>query len=197
MGAGLLGFGMVSSLPCIDYEEGGYSPMDDGFCDTGHHIDSTSSDSSHHEPQNTGVEDRSYSGRENLRNENGKLIRPSPLDFLKGAAMLPMFTSPENNRERRPSLWRSVSQKVLNGELLVRSSPSHDESTATPVARKLKRRQRIETAFRKAMNFSWYHFLLLLLFYMTLSVASFSFLVDNWSILDSCYFAVVTFTTIG
>lgn len=49
------------------------------------------------------------------------------------------------------------------------------------------------------MDFSLTHCFIILLLYILLSIVVFYFLLDdeNWTIIDTIYFAIVTFTTIG
>jgi hypothetical protein len=101
--------------------------------------------------------------------------------------------------EKRISPWKNLSKKVLIGDLLLL-----DESIVPPLQepsqleRRLWIRRKVEKAFRKGMNFSLWHCFVAIFIYILISVLAFYVILDNdWTIIDSCYFAVVTFTTIG
>lgn len=57
--------------------------------------------------------------------------------------------------------------------------------------------QNAQDRIRSLNNFSKWHCLAAVLIYVSISVGLFSYWLQHWSIVDSVYFAVVTFTTIG
>jgi hypothetical protein len=59
------------------------------------------------------------------------------------------------------------------------------------------RRQAFED-FQKGMTFSVQQCLMAIVSYVAVSIVLFSFVLEpQWTIIDSCYFAVSTFTTVG
>lgn len=94
-------------------------------------------------------------------------------------------------RNTAKAKWRGLAKKVDQGEFLLHrpeslSSKSTDE-----------KRKEAEQEIRSGLEFSLTQCIVAILLYIMIAVIAFSFIFDHWSIVDSCYFAVVTFTTIG
>lgn len=76
--------------------------------------------------------------------------------------------------------------------------PQHQDSDSESVAiRKTRRQKEIVDEFRNALQFSLTHCLVAIFVYLMIAVLAYSFVFESWSIIDSMYFAVVSFTTIG
>jgi len=95
------------------------------------------------------------------------------------------------------ALWQRVGDHVQTGEFLV----THDTAVITsagddPEVRRSKR-ARAQEDIRRHMEFSLTQCLFAIAAYMAAAVIAFSFLFENWSVIDSIYFSVVTFTTVG
>jgi hypothetical protein len=99
--------------------------------------------------------------------------------------------------------WNKLSHQVKGGEFLLRTAGSsswnvdgeggrNGESTS-----KHEKRQAAHDEIRGLMEFSLWQCLLAIFAYIAIAVLAFSFVFDHWTIIDSAYFAVVTFSTIG
>jgi len=113
--------------------------------------------------------------------------------------------------------WHKLSMHVKNGEFLLYStllnehaadlviSPTlsymastdenDDDNRSFEARQRNQRRREVRSAFRRNLNFSPTQCLVFILFLISIAVLSFSFLFHKWTIIDSIYFAVATFST--
>jgi hypothetical protein len=106
------------------------------------------------------------------------------------------FNSSSSKRSGK-ELWAIVRRHVLNNDFHIRDTVRQAAlfQSIGPGAR-----QRDDVHFRNIdlpYDFSLFDCFLALLAYLAISVIAFSFVFEQWSMVDSMYFAVVTFTTIG
>jgi hypothetical protein len=90
--------------------------------------------------------------------------------------------------------WRILRRHLKKGTLLL-----HINGDMEKVCRTRKSiRQNICNEFQQGMHFSIRFCLMAIVAYLTLAVAIYSCVLEpTWTVIDSCYFAVVTFTTTG
>jgi potassium channel subfamily K len=95
--------------------------------------------------------------------------------------------------------WKKLSHQVKGGEFLIRTAgPSWDEDGRNGESvSKHEKRQAAHDEIRGLMEFSLWQCLLAIFAYIAIAVLAFSVVFDHWTIIDSAYFAVVTFSTIG
>lgn len=116
---------------------------------------------------------------------------PSNIPYLQTQDSLSAATSTSNFTDAHDN-WRKLRETVVNYD-------DDDDSTAheTPTQR-AQRIQQAQDQIRQAMNVPLWQCLVAIGAYIALTVICFSdWLEGDWSLLDSSYFAVVTFTTIG
>ena len=108
--------------------------------------------------------------------------------------------SPPQQKKRNPRIekaWGTLAQRIREGDLLLQSDfqpvPEQEQQLETAE----DRRQQVQQEIRSAMDFTLGQCLLAILAYLGVAVFAFSYLFEHWSLIDSMYFAVVTFTTIG
>jgi hypothetical protein len=99
---------------------------------------------------------------------------------------------------RASRMWDVLRKSVVRGDFLVDKEQKEEASkrATTP----LQRQERIEKAqkeIRKYLSYSGFQCVLAISAYIAFSVLMYSFVLEDWPIIDSCYFAVTTFTTIG
>jgi len=93
-------------------------------------------------------------------------------------------------------LWERLRER--KDDIVFAHAAEDDEETRESVQmRRTRHKKEIEDDFRSALEFSLAHCLLAIAAYLGIAVLAFSFLIEHWTIIDSCYFAVVSFTTIG
>jgi Ion channel len=142
-------------------------------------------------------------------------------------SLLPKQQQEPEEVKKKESKWAIVRRHVRSGHFLVHRSRSDDEehphhhnhthshhnhnhhnsnpnTTHQPNKQSPqsspRRQQRLLQAYQqihRRIHFSPAQCLWLIAFYVALSVLVFSFLFQKWTIIDSCYFAVVTFSTNG
>jgi hypothetical protein len=94
--------------------------------------------------------------------------------------------------------WNKLRHKVKSGEYLLRTANVDDgDGRISESVSKDEKRQAAHNRIRGLMEFSLRQCLLAILAYIAVAVLAFSFVFDHWTIIDSAYFAVVTFSTIG
>jgi hypothetical protein len=115
----------------------------------------------------------------------------------------PAITRNSTNNNKKTKFpgkgWASLKGHVDEGTLLL--SPSTSSASLDPTEplrrRSIVMRERF-AEIREGMNFSVYQCFLAILLYLAVSVVVFTFVLEpGWTIIDTCYFAVATFTTIG
>ena len=112
------------------------------------------------------------------------------------------LTSRQARRSRARNGWKRVSDHVIGGDVLLHSTFSgggvggNDDQDATLTTRE-EMVQDMQDKIRNSLEFSTMHCLIAISVYLGLAVLAFSFVFDRWTVVDSMYFAVVTFTTIG
>ena len=89
------------------------------------------------------------------------------------------------------ALWAKLRERT--DDVVFRTNEK-DESVEM---RKTRHQKELKDEFRSALEFSVTHCLLAIVLYLGIAVLAFSFIFEHWTIIDSCYFAVVSFTTIG
>lgn len=93
------------------------------------------------------------------------------------------------------SRWKNLKKQVQGGELLLQSVPDHDTNTSHHS--KEHQRLQVQAEIRSVAEFTLQQCVAAILAYVLIAVIAFSVVFDHWSVIDSAYFAVVTFTTIG
>ena len=108
----------------------------------------------------------------------------------------------------KSSLWKSVKALVQEGHFLV-AKPGKNLRGSTigkaPSSRSMQRfpsgrthRMQVFEECDEGLTFSTQQCLTAILLYMVVSVCVFTFVLEpHWTIVDSCYFAISTFTTLG
>jgi hypothetical protein len=92
--------------------------------------------------------------------------------------------------------WICLKSHVSRGDLLLKL-PSQEEEEELRRRRSNLTRHTFEE-FQTGTNFSVKQCLLAIMAYMGVSIVIFSFVLEpHWTMIDSCYFAVSTFTTLG
>ena len=110
--------------------------------------------------------------------------------------------------ERSRAAWAKVRKHVLEGDFLLMASPSQPQSqsptseTINHNARSRKNKSKLVQdaidEIRSGLEFSLGHGLVAIGLYLALSIVCYNvFLEPEWTMIDACYFAVTTFTTVG
>lgn len=117
-----------------------------------------------------------------------------------------LLEHPEENpprlqaRQRARDAWRRIAGEVRSGDMLLRADamdPHRMSSNKISVdERERQRRQALEW-IRKGVEFNLMQCIVAVLLYIVIAIGAFSFVFHEWTIIDSAYFAIVTFTTIG
>jgi hypothetical protein len=93
--------------------------------------------------------------------------------------------------------WKSLNSHMSKGNLLLKL-PSKEKEEEEPRRRRSSLTRRTFNEFQAGSNFSVKQCLLAIMAYMVVSIVIFSFVLEpDWTMIDSCYFAVCTFTTLG
>jgi hypothetical protein len=100
--------------------------------------------------------------------------------------------------------WGTLKLHVDQGDLLLEVHSSHDDDDddknrkKPPIRSRSRLRRRAFEEFQSGMNFTIRQCLMAIAIYLMVSIVIFSFVLEpQWTIIDSCYFAVSTFTTVG
>jgi len=101
---------------------------------------------------------------------------------------------PNDNDQSKGSSWPILRDSVAKGDFLLQSALGSSTKTQDETERM---REEAQAAIAQSMDFTLTQCLIAILCYMAIAVLAFSFVFDHWSIIDSMYFSVVTFTTIG
>jgi hypothetical protein len=104
--------------------------------------------------------------------------------------------------KRTHGAWSKLSHQVKGGELLLRTAGTSwdvdgEDGRIGESTSKHEKRQAAHDEIRGLMEFSLRQCLLAIFAYIAVAVLAFSVVFDHWTIIDSAYFAVVTFSTIG
>jgi hypothetical protein len=96
--------------------------------------------------------------------------------------------------------WNNLKSHMNNGDLLLQlhSNCGRSSSNKEPIRSRSTLRRLAFEEFQEGMNFSVPQCLMAIVSYVAVSIVLFSFVLEpQWTIIDSCYFAVGTFTTLG
>jgi voltage-gated potassium channel Kch len=106
--------------------------------------------------------------------------------------------------------WGRVTHEVTSGNLLLRTAMqrrSQQEGLLAPSELatledhdedgKERLRQKAQDLIRSGVQFTLPQCMAAMALYIGVAVVAFSFVFDHWTVIDSIYFAIVTFTTIG
>ena len=113
----------------------------------------------------------------------------------------PLVPSDKPNVESAPprsgaELWSRLRER--KDDIVFDHAADDEEETKESVElRKTRHKKYIEKDFRSSLEFTLTHCLMAIGIYLAIAVLMFSFVLENWTIIDSCYFACVSFTTIG
>ena len=111
---------------------------------------------------------------------------------------------PVTKGPRRGSLlWRETQRRL--DTIILRSGMNakefDDAMNSGTKWGEVERRQRLKQEkneeIQHAMEFSVCNCILAIMLYLAVSVVAYSFILENWSIIDSLYFSIVTFSTVG
>lgn len=93
--------------------------------------------------------------------------------------------------------WNSLKMHMSKGDFLLGVESVHGDEKRIGRRRDSLRRRKFEE-FHSGMHFSKSQILLAIVLYLVVSIGLFSFYLEpQWTVIDSCYFAVSTFTTLG
>jgi hypothetical protein len=103
---------------------------------------------------------------------------------------------------RMHGAWSKLSHQVKAGELLLSTAGTSwnvdgEDGRNGEYVSNHDKRQAAHDEIRSLMEFSLWQCLLAIFAYIAIAVLAFSVVFDHWTIIDSAYFAVVTFSTIG
>ena len=111
-----------------------------------------------------------------------------------------MFSTPfsrKKSSDRAKMYWNKVKMHLHSGDFLLRGAMGNSRFQQSSDDRKSLVQERI-SEIRAGMEFSLSHGLAAILIYLALAIVCYNFIFEpEWSIIDSCYFAVTTFTTVG
>ena len=97
-----------------------------------------------------------------------------------------------NGSARRCKGWSLLRRHLHRGTLLLQEKNNKQRRSPLSV------RQAMADEFHEGMHFSIQSCLSAIALYLAVSVAMYTFVLEpQWTIIDSCYFAVTTFTTLG
>jgi hypothetical protein len=110
-------------------------------------------------------------------------------------SLLPDESERSNVPPRKSTaLWAKLREH--HDSITLDVAPSLD-TKETLEQRKSLYEQEMKEEIRSGVEFSLAHCIMAIAVYMGVAVLAFSFVFENWPIVDSIYFATVTFTTIG
>lgn len=96
---------------------------------------------------------------------------------------------PKQKSER----WRRLTELVRSGHFLL--DDGQGQTKDQEHSARFRRRQKAKAAIRQSLRLSLTQCFIAVLSHVVLAVIVFSFVLDEWSIIDSVYFSVVTFST--
>jgi hypothetical protein len=111
----------------------------------------------------------------------------------------------QHNKERATKHWNAVRQHLKNGDFILQgvackapeSSENDDDNHPHDHPHDVIVQQAIED-IRKGMEFHLDHCVIAIVVYLAISILCYNFFLQpEWTIVDSCYFSVTTFTTVG
>jgi potassium channel subfamily K len=94
-------------------------------------------------------------------------------------------------------LWAGLRERQDSIILKSTSSLSKYESTKSMNERKNLHGREMKKEIRSGLEFSLLHCLMAIVVYLGVAALAYSLVFEQWSVIDSIYFATVTFTTIG
>lgn len=107
--------------------------------------------------------------------------------------LIPKESSPQKRSGK--ALWEILRNR--RDEIIFMQHDQHEDDQESVASRKSRYQQEIVNEIRNALEFSLPQCLVAILVYLFIAVLAYSFVFEQWSIVDACYFAVVSFTTIG
>lgn len=88
--------------------------------------------------------------------------------------------------------WNVLKKHLREGTLLLRANSQGEYRSAKSIRRAMM------DEFHEGMYFSINSCLMAIGIYLVVSIAMYTFVLEpKWTMIDSCYFAVTTFTTLG
>lgn len=100
-------------------------------------------------------------------------------------------------RQRAQQGWQRIAAEVRNGDMLLRAAAINPTRNKLSIDDKERKRQVAQEWIRNGVEFNLWQCLLAITFYIGVAIFAFSFVLAEWTLIDSIYFAIVTFTTIG
>lgn len=103
-----------------------------------------------------------------------------------------------HNSKRAMENWARLQKHVRGGEfLLLMGGGAGGHSSSLHLLPQHKDQKKARAAFLKDLNFSLTQCLVALGLHILVAIIAFSFIFEGWTVIDSIYFAVTTFFTIG
>jgi len=131
-------------------------------------------------------------------NENTPLVLSNG-DGQDDGATLSGSSSHQTTTTKAQKSWTKIVDHVKSGLVLLHQPSLADadgEPEETMDDRDIKL-QHAQDLIRRQLDFTLTQCVLAILCYIGIAVVAFSFVFDDWTIIDSVYFSVVTFSTVG
>eukprot|EP00977_Amphora_coffeiformis_P029082 scaffold38594_cov191-Amphora_coffeaeformis.AAC.1 len=100
-------------------------------------------------------------------------------------------------RQRARQAWQHIAAEIKNGDMLLRAAAIDPMGRTLSTDERERARQETQEWIRQGVEFTLTQCLFAVFFYIGIAIGAFSFVFGNWTLVDSVYFAIVTFTTIG
>lgn len=129
-----------------------------------------------------------------------------PSNYNIGDAALGFHVRPHQKAATgKKDYWKILRERVKGGDLLLHGIGNNEhlkdranERSSVMMDRNEQKIQEAIDEIRQGMEFGLWHCLIAIVIYLGIAVACFNTIFEpSWSILDSVYFAVVTFSTVG